>query len=107
MLKSTWSSVGNLRKAFQDSSEEFTTPVTEETEMTEPKKEVDYEKMEKNLDRFEDLYEAFLSLTDANGEHNEGMSLTPLSFGFLCAFGVVMLIERCRNPSPCCRFKER
>lgn len=50
--------------------------------MTEPKKEVDYEKMEKNLDRFEDLYEAFLSLTDANGEQNEGMYLPFLSLWF-------------------------
>lgn len=76
------SSVGNLRGAFRDSNEENVPSGSQDTEVNEPEKEVDYDKIEANLDRFEDLYEAFLSLSNADGEQNEGMSSPFLPFWF-------------------------
>ncbi|CAG8977046.1 hypothetical protein HYALB_00005753 [Hymenoscyphus albidus] len=96
-LLKTMSSIGNMRKSNQAGDvKNARSGVVRKTQSTsqlsqgrrgvgememrerEPEKEVDYDKIERNLERFEDLYEAFLKLENTGGEKNEEVHLVTI-----------------------------
>ncbi|CAG8950889.1 hypothetical protein HYFRA_00003106 [Hymenoscyphus fraxineus] len=96
-LLKTMSSMGNMRKSAQPSHGTARAGGVRKSQSTahllpnrdtggeaiemqerEPEMEVDYDKIEENLERFGDLYEAFLKSVNESGEKNEEVHLVTI-----------------------------